>query len=206
MNSPIHQQFDGWLEFAPLTVSALSHRFALRREPPALAPVFPFADSQHVQAEQVHGNLVARVTDADHQRVMDGADALVTDSARLTLAIRTADCGPVYFFDPERRAIGLAHSGRKGTALNITGATVSAMGGHFGTRARDLVVVLGPCIRPPHYEVDFAVTISEQARAAGVEKFYDCGLNTGADARRFYSYRMERGKTGRHYAFLMLNG
>ncbi|MDR1192479.1 MAG: polyphenol oxidase family protein [Verrucomicrobiales bacterium] len=199
-------RYPEFLEFAPLTVAALSHCFTLRTAPPARAPVFPFAGARHVQAEQVHGHLTVSVGAADHDRVIPGADALITDTPRLTLAVRVADCGPVYFFDPARNAIGLAHAGKKGTALNITGVTVSAMTQHFGTRPRDLVVVLGPCIRPPHYEIDFAADIHRQARAAGVVNFYDCGLDTAADRDRFYSYRMEQGRTGRHYAFLMLNG
>ncbi len=198
-----------WLEFTPLLAAGLSHRFCLRSATAAEfpnQPVFPPSVTQQVQAEQVHGGLVVSVGPGDHDRVISGADALVTRHPRLTLVIRTADCGPVFFYDPARCAIGLAHSGKKGTELNITGAVGGAMTAQFGTDPRDLVVVLGPCIRPPHYEIDFAAGIGRQARAAGVGHFYDCGLDTAADRGRFYSYRMEQGRTGRHYAFLTLDG
>jgi YfiH family protein len=156
------------------------------------------------QAGQPHGCAVA-VVDSTHRnsRVPD-VDALVTNDRLLTLAIRTADCGPVYFFDPEHRAIGLAHSGRKGTEQNICGEVVRIMGETFGSRPEAMVAALGPCIRPPRYEIDFAAAIGRQCREAGIADFYDCGLDTGADLARFYSYRMEKGKTGRHFAALQL--
>ena len=62
--------------------------------------------------------------------------------------------------------------------------------------------MLGPCIRPPHYEVDFAGEIGRQAGRAGVGNFLDCGLDTAADLDRFYSYRLESGKTGRMMALI----
>jgi copper oxidase (laccase) domain-containing protein len=157
-----------------------------------------------VQAGQTHGNGVAAVGVMDDHTVIPEVDALATDVPGLTLIIRVADCGPVFFVDPERRAIALAHSGRKGTEAAIVTATLEKMRRSLGSDPRDVVVLLGPCIRPPHYEVDFASTILDQARSAGVAAVHDCGLNTGADLERFYSYRMEKGATGRHYAALRL--
>jgi copper oxidase (laccase) domain-containing protein len=197
-----------YLEFAPLMATQVSHRFTLRSKTPGTLPNpprFPFPAACHVQAEQIHGNLVVSVGPEDHGRIMPQADALVSNAKQLTLTVRTADCGPVYLYDPVQQAIGLAHSGKKGTAANITALTIGAMTASFGTQASDLIVVLGPCIRPPDYEIDFAAEIGRQARAAGVRHYYDCGLNTAADLAQFYSYRMEQGNTGRHYAFLMLN-
>jgi polyphenol oxidase len=74
-----------------------------------------------------------------------------------------------------------------------------------GTRAADVVAVLGPCIRPPDYEIDFAAEIGEQAERAGVGNYTDCGLNTAANLQRFYSYRREMGKTGRMMALITRN-
>ena len=66
-----------------------------------------------------------------------------------------------------------------------------------------MTAVLGPCIRPPDYDVDFAAEIGNQAQAAGVGNFIDCGLNTASDPARFYSYRKELGKTGRMMALMV---
>ncbi|MDR0533070.1 MAG: polyphenol oxidase family protein [Verrucomicrobiales bacterium] len=197
-----------YLEFAPLQVPQLRHRFALRGEPHEALPNpphFPPPPMRHVQAEQVHGNLAVGVTSRDHDRIIPSADALVTADKNLTLIIRTADCGPVYFYDPVNQAIGLAHSGKKGTVMNITAQVIRLMSEQFSSKPEDLVVVLGPCIRPPDYEIDFAEEIAAQAKAEGVRHYHDCGLNTATNLTEFYSYRMEQGRTGRHYAFLMLN-
>ena len=72
--------------------------------------------------------------------------------------------------------------------------------GHF----LDLIAVLSPCIRPPYYEVDFARSIKAQLRAENINEIHDNGENTGADLARFYSYRMEKGRTGRMLAYLAL--
>jgi copper oxidase (laccase) domain-containing protein len=74
----------------------------------------------------------------------------------------------------------------------------------FGSEAKDLVVVLAPCIRPPAYEVDFASEIREQALEAGVldENFTDSGICTSQDLGTYYSYRTEMGATGRMLALL----
>ena len=155
------------------------------------------------RAEQVHGSEVA-VVHSGSPAVTAHADALVTQDAGVTLGIYVADCCAVYLVDPRRRAIGLAHSGRKGTAAGIAGRSLQLMSQAFGTDPADVIAQLSPCIRPPHYEVDFAADIRRQLAAAGVAQVIDCGQNTAADLARFYSYRMERGKTGRMLAYLAL--
>jgi copper oxidase (laccase) domain-containing protein len=52
--------------------------------------------------------------------------------------------------------------------------------------------------------VDFAAEIVEQLKRSGVRRVFDCGENTGSDLKRFYSYRMEKGRTGRMLALLAL--
>ncbi len=162
-----------------------------------------FAEWPLATAEQVHGRELAMVAEASEAPV-PGVDGLLTDRPGLVLGIYVADCGPVYLFDPVRRSIGLVHAGKKGTALGIVPAAVSAMGERFGSRPADLVFQLGPCIRPPHYEVDFAAELLAQARHVGVEQVHDCGRDTAADLSRYYSYRVERGRTGRMLALLAL--
>ncbi len=158
-----------------------------------------------LMAEQVHGNDVAVIREKpDEDHCFADCDALVTDLPEVWLGIHVADCGAVYLVDPRRQVIGLAHSGRKGTELNIVGRTIAAMHDHFGTDPADLVVQLGPCIRPPHYEVDFAAEIIRQSREAGVQQVHDCGLCTACDLEKYYSYRLEKGKTGRMLALLAL--
>ena len=63
----------------------------------------------------------------------------------------------------------------------------------FDSKAPDLIVQLSPCIRPPHYEVDFAAEIVRQCRDAGVENVNDCNICTACDLQHYYSYRAEKG-------------
>ena len=80
------------------------------------------------------------------------------------------------------------------------------MGERFGVEPVDIIVQLSPCIRPPTYEVDFARTIREDCLAAGVpaEQVHDDGTCTSSDHDRYYSYRIEKGKTGRMLALMAI--
>ena len=159
------------------------------------------ADRAFITADQVHGSEVAAVYSQSIVPIAK-ADGLITNDPRVCLGIHVADCGPVYLVDPERRVIALLHSGRKSTELGITTVAIEKMQREFGCDPARLVVQLGPCIRPPLYETDFAAAILAQARTAGVRAVHDCGTCTGANVDRYYSYRVERGKTGRLLAFL----
>ena len=157
----------------------------------------------YVTAEQVHGAGVA-VVKGPAQGPIPGADALITDSPDVCLGIYVADCGPVWLVDPVRRAIGCVHSGRKGTELGVVPAAIRAMVEIFGCEPSRMTAQLGPCIRPPHYEEDFAAAITGQCRAAGIGAVFDIGVCTAAESGRYYSYRREQGRTGRMVALLAL--
>jgi hypothetical protein len=154
-------------------------------------------------AEQVHGNRVAVLTSAIAQEAPQ-TDGLVTNVPGLCLGIYVADCCAVYLVDPVRRAIGLLHSGKKGTEQEISVRAIETMEREYGSNPADIVAQLSPCIRPPLYEVDIASEIAAQLQRAGVGSVNDCGLNTGADLERFYSYRVEQGRTGRLLALLSI--
>jgi copper oxidase (laccase) domain-containing protein len=154
-------------------------------------------------AHQVHGKGIA-VVDRKSAKITPDVDGLITGDAGVTLGIYVADCCAIYLVDLTRKLIGLVHSGKKGTALNIAGACVREMREAFGSDPAHLVAQLSPCIRPPNYEVDFAAGICRQLQSAGVQRVRDCCEDTGADLNRFYSYRVEKGQTGRMLAFLAL--
>jgi copper oxidase (laccase) domain-containing protein len=192
-------------------VRGVDHLFTTRLTPQAPARYAPDADHATLGlrastwrfAEQTHGCGVARVN-GESPRVTPGVDALCTNEPGLALGIYVADCGAVFLADPAHHAIGLAHSGRKGTELNILSALVRTMEKEFGTRPEDLVGQLSPCIRPPHYESDFAATLRAQARDLGIGTFADAGCDTAANLDRYFSYRAEKGHTGRMLAGLVL--
>jgi len=157
------------------------------------------------RAEQVHGGAIAEVLLPDDAgRVERNVDGLMTRCAGVGLGIYVADCGAIYLVDTKLKGIALLHSGKKGTEANILGEAIRLMQERWGSHSGDIKVVLAPCIRPPHYETDFAATIREQAIEAGVpeENYVDCGCCTGSDLESYYSYRIEKGNTGRMLAIL----
>jgi len=96
------------------------------------------------------------------------------------------------------------HSGKKGTELGVVANAIKSMTEQFGSRAANIVAQLSPCIRPPHYETDFAGEIVRQCLDLGVTALNDSGVCTACDLSRYYSYRAEKGRTGRMLAFLAL--
>ncbi len=155
------------------------------------------------RASQVHGNTVARISSTDSFPVPD-CDALITTDRGLCLGIHVADCAAVYIADRLGRGIGLAHAGKKGTELGIVPRTIAALLDATGGSSSDLVLQISPCIRPPHYEIDFAADIRAQAAAAGIRDIHDCGTCTASNPSRYYSYRLEKGQTGRLLAALAM--
>ncbi len=120
-----------------------------------------FELQQMVCCEQIHGNGVVVVEkhhagrgSADLSDALLGYDAMVTDCPGVFLTEFYADCIPVYFFDPVKRVIGLAHSGWKGTALRIAEATLNVMRDRFHCLSDDIRVFIGPGIGPECFAVD----------------------------------------------------
>ncbi len=113
-----------------------------------------------VGCQQVHQTIVASVGAADagcgmslESPSIQGADAMITDARGLYLLALSADCPPLLFYDPVRQAIGLAHSGWKGTVGRIAANVVGEMSRCFGSIPSDLVVAIGPGIGPCCYAI-----------------------------------------------------
>jgi copper oxidase (laccase) domain-containing protein len=167
-----------------------------------------FSDWPLFTAEQIHGNEIAVIDSYSRGpmgREFPRCDGIISNQRGVALGIYVADCCAVYIVDPNTPAIGLVHSGRKGTELGVVTNAISQMVERFGSDPANMVVQLSPCIRPPHYELDFAAEIIRQCRALGVEHIHDSFTCTACDLDRYYSYRAEKGKTGRMLAVLGLN-
>lgn len=112
-----------------------------------------------VLSHQTHTTNVRRVTEEDagkgvvRERDYTDVDGLITDVPGITLVTFYADCVPLYFVDPVRRAIGLSHSGWRGTVNRMGRVTVEAMGKAFGSDPKDIVACIGPSICRDCYEV-----------------------------------------------------
>ena len=159
-------------------------------------------------AQQIHGNKIAVVDSSNRGplgREFRGCDGLITNQHGIALGIYVADCCAVYLIDLQTPAIGLVHSGKRGTATGVVSNAIGQMIDRFGSDPENMIVQLSPCIRPPHYEIDFAAEIARQCRALGVKQIHDSGICTACDLGRYYSYRAEKGKTGRMLALIGLN-
>ena len=195
-----------FLRFPELEARGLLHAFTLRSVPPLISVDVPQIlkeaglPKDYGIGEQTHGAGVAVVNLGGGGKVIPAVDALITREKNLSLVIRVADCGPVWIHCEKTGAIGLVHSGRKGTEAGVVGATIRRMREEFGSEPSSMMALLGPCIRPPHYDVNFAGEILRQLEREKVGKVVDSGLCTASDLTRFYSYRAEKGQTGRHFA------
>ena len=112
-----------------------------------------------VASHQTHTTNIRRMTSADkgkgilRPRDYADVDGMVTDEPGLVLNTFYADCVPLYFVDPVHRAVGLAHSGWRGTAGRMGARMVEAMGERFGSRPEEIYAAVGPSICRDCYEV-----------------------------------------------------
>ncbi len=112
-----------------------------------------------VFTDQTHTTNVRRVKAADagkgltRERDYSDVDGLITNEPGLVLSTFYADCVPLYFVDTKRHAIGLSHSGWRGTVKRMGQVTLDAMKREFGTKPEDAVCAIGPSICQDCYEV-----------------------------------------------------
>jgi len=185
----------------------------------SLPPVF--------NIQQVHGAEVKVLSSVDPHQPIPKADALITQQENVPLCVRTADCLPIFFVDPVTRAIALAHAGWRSTRAGIVSEVVNCLQTECGTKAADLLVGFGPCIRACCYEVggDVAQSFPEAVVRAkerisidlskeNIRQLEDLGVSKASikDEGRctccspdFFSFRREGEKAGRHLSVLILN-
>jgi YfiH family protein len=180
-------------------------------------------------AEQVHGATVAS-GDGGHRAAgfdrpdtrVPAADALVTSTVGVPVAVLTADCLPVVMSAVGQGPVAAVHAGWRGLAAGILARALGAFAGTDG-----VLVSIGPSIRPCHYEVgeevvrvlqagpglavverrrggrprlDLVATATELLRAGGVRRIEASDLCTACQSERFYSHRRDGASTGRQAA------
>lgn len=161
------------------------------------------------------------------------ADILLTDRREVTLYMRFADCVPLFFHDPVKGVIGMAHAGWQGTMRGAARSTVEAMQARYESHPADIIAGIGPSIGPDHYEVgaevvrqfrevfeartdqlihqhdgrthlDLWAANRLQLQDAGVERIELAGVCTACHLEDWYSHRAEKGRTGRFGALIAL--
>lgn len=140
-----------------------------------LADAVGFSVENIVTSDQTHTANVRVITEADRgngitkPRPYTDVDGMITNVPGLVLATFYADCVPLYFIDPVRKAIGLSHSGWRGTAAHIGAVTVRKMQEEYGSLPEDIYGAIGPSICQECYEVsedvilEFQKTFPEQS-------------------------------------------
>ena len=112
-----------------------------------------------IMSRQTHTTNVIRVSDefcfknGVYNNPFNDIDGLVTNDKSAVLVTSYADCVPLYFYDPINEAIGLSHSGWRGTVGNIAANTIKLMVDEFASKPENIVCVIGPSICKECYEV-----------------------------------------------------
>ena len=128
-----------------------------------------------VCTDQTHTTNVLRVGKKDcgngvtKPRPYTDVDGLVTNETGVVLSTFFADCVPLYFVDPVHRAIGMSHSGWRGTVGRMGARTLEKMQEEFGTQAKDVFAAVGPSICQECYEVSRDVAEEFQKEFKGHE-------------------------------------
>lgn len=131
-----------------------------------------------VLSKQTHTTNIRVVTSQDKGKGIvrpldyDNIDGLITKEKGIVLATSFADCVPLYFVDPVKKAIGLAHSGWRGTVKNMGACMVKKMEEEFGSRPQDLIAAIGPSICRECYEVSEDVAEQFREMLAGTEELF----------------------------------
>jgi len=142
---------------------ALGQKFGVNEQADPLeyrevGELFNVSEQDMLRLAQVHSTVV-RVIEEEHggdgiiRIAPEGCDGMVTNKTGVMLCTVEQDCVPVYLLDPVNKAIGMLHSGWKGTAGCIVREAIDLMKEHYGTNPSDLLLAFGPCICGNCYEV-----------------------------------------------------
>ncbi len=177
---------------------------------------------------QVHGDKVLTVTQNDlpQQAILPEADGVVTNVSGIVLSIRTADCVPIFLYDPNKKCIGLAHAGWKSSAQSIAKKTVETLVQNYGSAPADILAALGPAIGRCCYQVgeEFEKIFPDEISYISDNRFLDLPLvnknqllKAGVKSKNifesaactvcgqdFFSFRRDKEKAGRHLSWMRI--
>ncbi len=117
-----------------------------------------------VLLNQIHSNKVYSINKIPKKKIL--GDAVITKKKRIALGILTADCAPVFIYDPKNNIICAIHAGWKGAYKKIIKKTINNLLKQ-GSKVHNLIAVIGPCISKESYEVqiDFYVKFVNQKKS-----------------------------------------
>lgn len=100
-----------------------------------------------------HGANIAKVQSLDPDKPVLYVDGLITNQPNVFLGLTTADCLPIFYYDPDKKVIALVHAGWRGLLKGIIENTVSKFKEEYNSNVANIIVGIGPCICYKHYEV-----------------------------------------------------
>lgn len=166
-----------------------------------IASVLGESVEQFVKSKQTHTTNVMRVTREDAGKGITkplsytDVDGLITNEPGLVLSTTYADCVPLYFVDPVHKAIGLSHSGWRGTVGKMGKQTLLAMKDAFGTESKDVICAIGPSICKDCYEVSEDVVMAfEDAFSKNMHLLKREDKSADAENGNELFYKKENGK------------
>lgn len=177
-----------------LSFSRGDEREAVETNFKRLAKALEVDEGNFVFTDQTHTTNVRKVTSEDagkgiwRERDYRDVDGLITNEPGLVLSTFFADCVPLYFVDPVHRAIGMSHSGWRGTVGRMGAATIAAMQKEYGTRPGELICAVGPSICQDCYEVSEDVAEAFAMEFAGHEAEI---MKPGADSPEGKKYQLD---------------
>ena len=203
-----------------------------------IAKVLECGPEDMVASHQTHTTNIRKVTEADKgkgitvERDYENVDGLICNEPGIVLVTYFADCVPLFFVDPVHRAVGLAHSGWRGTESEMGACMVKAMRAAYGTKPEDLYTAIGPSIcvncyevsedvaerferfpgvvqkgrKPDKYQLNLWEANRQILRQAGVreERIAVTDICTCCNSEYLFSHRASMGRRGNLAAFLEL--
>ena len=113
---------------------------------------FDIDDQNCIGMNQIHGDHIVLVNNQDKGTVFLETDGIITKESDIFLMVKTADCLPVFFYEPIKKIIGIAHLGWKGIFLNLGSKMVEKMV-ELGAKVSDIYIGIGPFIHVCCYDV-----------------------------------------------------
>lgn len=185
-----------------------------------------------VLPEQVHGDRIAIVDKENKEKVVKGADGLITKEKDIILGVTTADCLPLLFYEPKKKIIANVHAGWRGTFKRVcqkAAEKIKDLGGDLS----EVLVAVGPHIKKCCYDVDkrrklmFRKKFGKEVVVRKNDKFFldltkanfSQLLETGVKEKnieilpfctychhqRFFSYRKNKGNNGEMLSFISMH-
>ncbi len=182
-----------------------------------------------VHGTKVHEATKPRAIGLPHEK----ADVIATSKKGLALLMLFADCVPIFLFDPVNKAIAIVHAGWKGTLNKVAYTAIKALQSKYSSKPCEILAAIGPSIGPDHYEVGIEMlelaknqfgncadkyfkmvkekiymnlwSMNEDTlRESGVTRIEQSRICTACGTNEWFSYRAEKGNTGRFPAVFCL--